>query len=213
MHGGAQVAQGVGDMNEQRYAAAGWLSIVGAILFSISFVVAIAQAIIAGAAFGYKGPVIGPSDVIGLIFSAIAIYALVMFRRLLNERYAFHGIDALITLSIIWTVTFQIGLLVLKVFTFVLGLEEVLWVRLANLAVVALFMLMVGIIDILIGVKLLQGKQELNDLISIFAYVSLASGILEASVLLSPLAVIFVPITFVLIGLILIKGDERAEFV
>ena len=62
MQSSAPVAQGVGNMKEQRYAAAGWLSIVGAVLFSISFVVGIGQAVIAGKAFGYHGPVIGPSE-------------------------------------------------------------------------------------------------------------------------------------------------------
>ncbi len=213
MQSGAQVAQGVGDTNERRYAMAGWMSIVGAVLFSISFVVGILQAVIAGKAFGYHGPVIGPSDVLGLMFSAIAVYALVMFRRLLNERFAFRGIDGLIALSIIWTITFQIGLLGLKMLTVILGVGEELWVGILNLAIVALFMLTIGIIDILMGVKLLQSKQELNELITVFAYISLASGILEASVLLSPLAVIFVPISFILVGLILLKGNERPEFV
>ena len=213
MRSGTQVAQGVGDMNEQRYAMAGWMSIVGAVLFSISFVVGILQAIIAGKAFGYHGPVIGPSDVLALMFSAIAVYALIMFRRLLNERYAFRGIDGLITFSIIWTIAFQLILLGIKILVMLSGLGEELWVGIINLGIVALFMLTIGIIDILIGVKLLQAKQELNELITILAYVSLVSGILEASVLLSPLAVVFVPISFILIGLILLKGNERAEFV
>jgi len=200
-------------MKEQRYAAAGWLSIVGAVLFSISFVVGIGQAVIAGKAFGYHGPVIGPSDLLGLVFSGIAIYALVMFRRLLNERFAFHGIDSLITLSIIWTIVFQVILLGMTTVLVVLGFGEELWVAILLMAFVAVFMLTIGVIDILMGIKLLQAKQELNDLIAVFAYVSLASGILEASILLSPLAVVFVPITFILLGLILLKGDERAEFV
>jgi hypothetical protein len=213
MHSEAQVAQGVGDMNEPRYSTAGWLSIVGAVLFSVSFVVGIVQAVIAGKAFGYSGPVIGPSDAIGIVFSVIGVYVLIMFRRLLNDRFAFHGIDALITFSIAWTILFQLGMLALKIYTVVFGLGEVLVVQLLNLGVVALFMLTIGIIDILMGVKLLQARQELSELIAVFAYVCLASGILEASILLSPLAVVFVPVTFILIGMILLKGDERAEFV
>ena len=48
-------------MPENRYAMAGWLSIVGAVLFVASFVVGIIEAVIAGKAFGYHGPVVGPA--------------------------------------------------------------------------------------------------------------------------------------------------------
>jgi len=200
-------------MSENRYALAGWLSIVGAALFVASFVVGIVQAVIAGKAFGYHGPVVGPADFLSVLFTCFAIYALVMFRRMLHERYDFHGIDTLISLAIAWSILFQAGALALGLFMIVLGIGEELIGIVLLVGFMSVAMISVGIIDILMSVKLLQAKAGFNDLIKVFAYVGIASGVLEVSVLLSPFALLLVPASFVILGMILIKSDQTADFV
>ena len=70
-----------------------------------------------------------------------------------------------------------------------------------------------GHLDIRIGVKPIQSSSPLGELIKIFAYLSLVAGILEATGFLSPLALLLVPISFILLGLILLKEREGADFV
>jgi len=200
-------------MSENRYALAGWLSITAAVLFVTSFVVGIMEAVIAGRAFGYHGPVIGPADFLTVLFTCFAVYALIMFRRLLHERYNFHGVDTLITLSIAWSIVFQICALFLGLLFMVLGIGESLPGLILLLGFMSIAMIAAGIIDILISVKLLQAKAGFSDLIKVYAYVCLVAGILAASVLLSPFALLIVPASFVILGMILIKGDETTDFV
>ena len=71
----------------------------------------------------------------------------------------------------------------------------------------------VGIIDLLIGVRLLQAKQGFSELMRVFAIISLIAGVLEMSVILSPLALILVPVVYILLGLILLREKEEAGFV
>ncbi len=73
-------------------------------------------------------------------------------------------------------------------------------------------MIAAGIIDILIAVKLLQIRQSVNELVRAFTYVTLASGLAEVSVVLSPIALFLVPVSCVILGLIFFKKEE-VEFV
>jgi len=82
-----------------------------------------------------------------------------------------------------------------------------------TLGTLGLFMLAAGVIDLLIGIRLLQAKQQFSELIRVFAVLTLLSGIFEVSILLSPLALLLIPVHFVLLGLILLREREEAEFV
>jgi len=200
-------------MPENRYSLAGGLAIAQAVLFPLAFGISIVQGIIGKAAFRYHGPVIGPSDLLFIIFTGIGVYVLLMFRKLLNERYNYHGIDTLIIISIWWSILFQISSLGLKAYAILLGLEPRLSVALVYLAYITVAMLTIGVVDILIAVRLLKIKDKLNDLLRAFAYITMIAGILEASVVLSPLALILIPVTCVILGMIFLREKEEAEFV
>jgi hypothetical protein len=74
-------------------------------------------------------------------------------------------------------------------------------------------MIGVGVIDILIAVKLLRVKERFTELIRVYAYITMIAGILEVSVLLSPLALILVPVSSILVGMIFLRDQEGVEFV
>ena len=80
-------------MGENRYALAGWLSIVQAILYPMAIGISIVQGVIGARAFRYAGPTLGPSDLMMLLFTLILIYTLTQFRHLLNERYSFRAVS------------------------------------------------------------------------------------------------------------------------
>lgn len=199
-------------MNENRYSLAGWLAITQAILFPLSFVIGIVQAIVGARAFGIQGPVPGPADLIGVIMTIIGVYVLVMFRRLLQERFDFHEIDMLITVAIWWLVVFQIGGLGLKLLLFAMPYEPILQAVL-SVSFFAIAMVTIGVIDILVAVRLLKIKEQMSDSLLAYVYLTMAAGIAEVSVVLSFLSLIIFPVASVILGIVFFKEKEQAEFV
>ena len=199
-------------MDENRYALAGWIAITQAVIFPLAFVMSIAQGIIGISAFGYRGPTFGPSDLLFITFTAMGVYTLTMFRRLLNERYNFHDIDTLIIVAIWWGILFQLSSLALRGWIVVLWPVPETILTVVYLTFMAVAMLVAGIVDILIAVKLLKAKETLSDLLKALAYVTMAAGLLEVTVVLSPISLILVPVSCVILGLIFLRKEE-VEFV
>ncbi|MGB2770553.1 MAG: hypothetical protein WBC88_12575 [Candidatus Zixiibacteriota bacterium] len=199
-------------MDENRYQLAGWLAITQAILFPLAFVISIAQGVIGIAAFGYRGPVFGPSDLLFIIFTGISVYTLTMFRKLLNERYNYHDIDTLIILAICWGIVYQISSLALRIWVVMIWPVSETALTVVYLVFFAVSMITAGIIDILIAVKLFQIRQSVNKLVRAFTYITLVSGLAEVSVVLAPIALFLVPVSCVILGLIFFRKEE-VEFV
>jgi hypothetical protein len=200
-------------MEENRYIVAGWLAIVQAVLFPLGFVVGIVQTGIGARALDIRGPIIGPSELIFIAFTAIGVYTLLMFRRLLNERYENHDLDLLIIISIWWAVTFQVISIGLKVATIIYWpVDEIAFV-LVYIVFMTAAMVSIGIVDIMIAVRLLKVKEAFNDAIRVFAYVTMAAGICEITVFLTPLALLLVPVTCVILAIIFLHDKQQVEFV
>lgn len=195
-----------------RYLLAGWMSIIAAVLFPLQFIVGIVQGIIGARAFHIKGPIVGPADFLGLISTALAVYVIIMFRQLLHERFRYHGVDLLITISIWWLIGFQILGLMLKTMLLLTNLPELMQIVMM-LGLFSVAMVTVGIVDIMIAVRLLKLREQMSDLLAAYVYLTLAAGILEVTILLSPLALILLPITSIILGVVFLREKEEAEFV
>ncbi|MCB2230794.1 hypothetical protein KQH82_08775 [bacterium] len=199
-------------MAESDYRLAGWLAVVQAVLFPLMFVVGIAEAGLASSLFDIKRPFLGPSDLIGVAFTGVAVYTLLMFRRLLHERYNYHDLDILIVISVWWAIMFQaIGLGIGAIAMVYWPIDRTL-LLIVYLVVLASAMVTIGIVDIMIAVKLLKEKEIFSEFIRGFAYVTLVAGILEVSVFLSPLSLILVPVGAIILALIFLR-DKQVEFV
>jgi len=135
-----------------------------------------------------------------------------MFRRFLNERHNYHGVDTLILLAICWGIVFQISSLALRIWVITIWPVSETALNIVYLTFFAVSMIVAGIIDILIAVKLLQIRQSVNELVRAFTYITLASGLAEVSVVLAPIALFLVPVSCVILGLIFFKKEE-VEFV
>jgi hypothetical protein len=200
-------------MSENRYNLAGWLSICMAILFPLAFVIGIIQGIIGASVFKYTGPNFGPSDLLFMIFTAMGIYVLIMFRRLLHEHYEFHELDILITIAIIWAILFQVGSLAIKLIIFLAWPMSETAIIAIQLSFMSLAMIAAGVIDIVFAVKLFKILDVVNNMIKTLAYIAMISGILEVTVILSPLALFLIPISSVIYAMIFFKAKEEVEFV
>ena len=198
-------------MNQNRYSLAGWVAIAQAIVFPLGFFMAIAQGLIGAAVLGYHGPTFGPGDLLFMLFTAMWAYTLWMFRVYLNERYDYHDLDFLITAAICVTVLLQMLSFGLRGIAF--GLAPIAGTVFIVLYLIfaAFAMITAGILDILIAVKLLQIRQGANDLLKAFAYITMAVGVLEVTVILSPLAFVLVPVYCVLLGMIFLGKQEEVQ--
>lgn len=200
-------------MEENKYKLAGWLAVAQAVLFPVAIVLAIIEAVAAAEFLGIKRPFVGPADLLLVIFTAIGIYTLLRFRSLLHERYQYHDLDLLIIISIWWAIMFQIFGLALGVITSIMWpVDKVLFA-----VIYAVFMtgamVAIGIVDILIAIKLLRVKENFSEYIRGFAYVTMAAGICEVTVFLSPLSLVLIPISAIVLALIFFRDQHEVEFV
>lgn len=200
------------EMSDKRYVPAGWAAIAMAVLFPAGFVIGIIQGIIGKAMFDYQGPTLGPSDLIFLIFTVLGVYTLLMLRNLLNERYDFHKVDLLIVVAVWWNVLFQVSLLALKTIYFLIVPSPLIHTVL-TISFMSIAMVTGGIIDILLAIRLLEIRDAMSDLLKVYVYMVLVSGILQVSVVLSILAMFLVPISCVILAVVFFRDSEHAEFV
>jgi hypothetical protein len=200
-------------MGANKYAAAGWLAIVQAVLFPLSFVVGIIEAGIAQGIFDVSRPFFGPSDFMMIVFTIISVYALLMFKQLLNERYEYHDLDLLIYISIWWVIVFQVVGLGLGLLASVYWPVDRILLVVVYLIFMTAAMVSIGIVDILIAVKLLKVKEQFSEYIRAFAYISMAAGILEVTILLSPLSLLLVPVTWIILALIFFRDRQEVQYV
>jgi hypothetical protein len=200
-------------MNENSYTLAGWLAIANAVLLPLTIVVDIVQGLLGAALFDYTGPMFGPADLLYIAYIGFTVYTLIKLRQLLNERFGFHEIDGLITLAVVWNILIPATLLLLVLILLVLGAASRELAVIAMLSHFAVSMLMAGVINILIGVKLMKLRDSMSEMLKVFTFLTLAAGIAMVSLILSPLALLITPIWCLLLGLIFLREREAVEFV
>ena len=200
-------------MEPNKYAFAGWLAIVQAIIFPVSIILGIIERGIATGLFDFDRPFFGPSDILVLIFTIIAIYTLLKFKSLLNEHYQYHDLDLLILISIWWAVVFEVVGLGLGFMAIALWPVDKVVFAVVYLVFFAGAMVTIGIVDILIAVKLLKIKENFSEYIRLFAYITMAAGICEVSVLLSPVSLLLIPVLGIILALIFFRDNQGIEYV
>ncbi len=201
------------EMSDNRFQTAGWLAIVSAILFPLGIIIKIGQGLLGFSKFRFNAPTFGPGEIVFLVYLVFIVYVLLMFRKLLNERYNLHDLDALILISIWWGIIFQAGPYILWGLLALMSPVSEAAIGITYFLFMAVAMITIGVVDILIAVKLLKIKEILNDLLKAFAIISLAAGICELTVILSPISWILVPVSCIIIGMMLLRENEGLEFV
>lgn len=200
-------------MEENKYKLAGWLAIAQAVMFPIAIVIGIVEAVVAGGLMGVRRPFIGPSDLLMVIFTAVAVYTLLMFRKLLHERYNYHELDLLIIISIWWAIVFQVIGLGLNVLAMIFWPVNTILIAVVFLVFMTAAMVTIGIVDIMIASKLLQIKESLGEYVRGFAYVTMIAGICEVSVLFALFSLILIPVSAAILALIFFRDRQEVEFV
>jgi len=200
-------------MEENKYSFVGWIAIVQAVLFPASIGMSIIEEGVARGFLNFDRPFFGPSDLLMLIFTGMAVYTLLMFKRLLNEHYAYHDLDLLILISIWWAIMFEVVGLGLGYLAIVFWPVDETLLAVVFLVFMAAAMVTIGIVDILIAAKLLKVRENFSEYVRAFAYVTMAAGICEVTVFLSPLALLLVPVTCIVLALIFFKDRHEVDYV
>ncbi len=190
-------------MDHKKYSTAGWLSIANAVLTVPTI------------ALGFLLDYLARSSPVGnilqialsILFCALAVYILYVFKNLLNVRYQFHIANniilVLIWINIIFTIT---------------GLPKYLMpgvgtVKLTSEIIGAVLFYLLGIITIIFGVKLLKLKDDLFGLLKPFAYINIVSGVCIISILLLPIGLLCAVTAYIIQGIIFLRAAEDVEFV
>ena len=172
-----------------------------------------AAGVIGAAAFEYRGPIFSPADLLFLAVTGMSVYTLMKFKELLNERYNFHALDVWLPVAIWLGVAFQIGSIAMRVFMISVWPVSVTAYTIANVGFMVLFMVTAGIIDIVIAVILLKAKGMFSGRIDVYAYILLASGIMELTVILVPIVgFLLYPVSQVILAMIFFDKED-VEFV
>ena len=198
---------------EDRFTAAAWASIVAAVVFPLAFIVeGIQQAAfeVGALEFDYG---IGPADFLFLGYAGLSIYVLLEFKRLMFEQYSFRRISTIIGIAVAWLIVFFGGSFLL---------ESTLPLRMTHgdigppLVLTIFWIICIavsGIIDIVLGIILIQNRRQFTTPVRVFAWTSLIMGICEATVILSFFALILVPISLIVLAFVFFQRPEEVEFV
>jgi uncharacterized membrane protein (DUF485 family) len=200
-------------MTHNRYAAAGWASILSAAgtlaMLGLSLMFDLAKIVETKGEFS---PAMWTLSQIVLVVSIdavawiLGVYALVRFRDLVRERYDFHAIDHLI-----WVVI-GAGLLVAVVSHGQRILADpTLGHAVVGVATLVILGILNGVIGIVFATRLLRINGNLNGYKKPLAYIYLAGSICFLLVVPILVGIVLLSAWSVLLGLTFFKGEELEE--
>jgi len=190
-------------MNNNNYKISGWLALANAVI--------LLPAIGLGIFLDYAARTFTGANLIqvllSILFCSLGVYILWSFRHLLNFRYRFNLIDRLIT-ALIWI---NIIITVLGLYKYFIPESKVLQL-IFGITVMALFYGM-GVINIVLGVRLLKLNDDMFSLKKPFAYANIISGVCILSIILIPFGLLAAIVVYILQGIIFLRAAEDVEFV
>lgn len=177
---------------------AGWLAVVSAVITFPGIILSI----ISGMVQVKSASLLYLEAIFNTGTTALTVFIFIMLKRLLNEKAKFHDVDKYITF-LIWV---TIILTVIEVLT--LPFSEIQGI--IGLGVIVLI-IPLGIIYIVFGIKLLNCEDNLFGYLKPFSYLSIATGIMMAVVILIPLGMITSIISDIVLALIFFKAVKNIQ--
>ena len=187
--------------NSTSYSLAGWLAIISAVLL----IPEIGLAVLVGYASPDLQVLVNPLHAINLL---VGIYILYRFRTMLNDRFAFHKADTAI-MVLIWTHVVFVVLGLVDLSAGAIGLTDQ-FVSALSVATLVLFVPFC-LITIALGVTVLKLQDDLFGLLRPYAYTTMASGALGATIILSPLGLLAAVVALVMLGMIFLRAQRESE--
>lgn len=170
---------------------AGWLAMASAVLSLPMFLFSLQNQ-------GNTAPLFKIVDaVMQVAGTALFVMLTLLLRRFLGRRFNFHDADRIIDLMII---TNLIVAVISLVTTFLPSLQQ------AAAQVILIVVLVMGILQLRFGYVLLALPDDLGGLRRPYAYLTMATGICLASIILVPVAVVLSAVADVMLGTIFLQA-------
>ena len=198
-------------MMKKSYTIAGWLSIALAVFLPLLFAFGLAETFVGKHMMGIVDPGLSLEDLSTVLIAAVLIFVLLMLRKLLNNRYGYSMADRPITASIVWYIVFTIASFGMTFFADTTFPAPDMRSIIALIIFWIISMTSAGVIEIFLGLRLLQIKERKNELIRVFAYVTLVMGVLELTVILSPLALVLMPVWCVTAAMVFFREKDEEQ--
>ncbi len=190
-------------MKSRSYFLAGWLAILLAvILFPTVAGGVLIDLFVSESVLGKMLNI-----VLSFLTGGLGVYLLWMFKKLLNSRFEFFEADRVLVI-LIW---FHIFFLYIGLSDFVVISNHVL--RIISIIFGAMVFIAFGILNILLGVKILKSKDDLFGLQKPYAYLQITAGVLLLSVLLSPIGLLAATAAYIVQGILFLRAAEDLQFV
>jgi hypothetical protein len=159
---------------------------------------------------------LGFSDILFACILLLTIYIYLNLKNILNEQLNFHHIDMLIWIYIIFSILWM-STLTLDIASIVLA-ENFVTQNESSFSNIALLtsvgaIIILGIIDLLIGILLLAKSTELPALLKVFAIMSVIQGVIGITVVFAVTLIFIFPITLIILAMFFLRKPESLEIV
>ena len=159
---------------------------------------------------------LGFPDILFASILLLTIYIYLNLKNILNEQLNFNHIDFLVlimvAINILWmsTLFLDVAITVLPENIVTQNKDTFLNIGL-SMSIGAIVIL--GIIDLLIGILLLTKSTELPTLLKIFAIMSVIQGVLGITVVFAATLIFIFPITMIILAMFFLRKPESLELV
>ena len=159
---------------------------------------------------------IGFNDFLFALIVLLNIYVYLSLKNILNEQLNFNHINLLvmilITINAIWLSTLFLDLSSAVLPDTLIAQNKGIFLNIYVVIGIGAI-IVIGLVDLLIGVLLLMKLKEAPTLLKIFAVTSLIQGIAGMIIFLAGILIFVVPITLVILAMFFLRKPESIEIV
>ena len=159
---------------------------------------------------------LGFPDILFASILLLTIYIYLNLKNILNEQLNFNHIDLLVwiyaAINIFWMSTLFLDIASAVLPENIVTQNEGTFLNIGlSMSIGAIVIL--GIIDLLIGILLLTKSTELPSLLKIFAIMSVIQGVLGITVVFAATLIFIFPITMIILAMFFLRKPESLEIV
>ena len=159
---------------------------------------------------------LGFSDILFASILLLTIYIYLNLKNILNEQLNFNHIDLLVlimvAINILWMSTLFLDIASTVLPDNIVTQNQDAFFKI-NLSVSIGAIVILGIIDLLIGILLLAKSTELPTLLKMFAIMSVIQGVLGITVVFAATLIFIFPITLIILAMFFLRKPESLEIV
>ena len=159
---------------------------------------------------------LGFSDILFASILLLTIYIYLNLKNILNEQLNFNHINLLVlimvAINILWMSTLFLDIASAVLPENIVTQNKDAFLKI-NLSVSIGAIVILGIIDLLIGILLLAKSTELPTLLKIFAIMSVIQGVLGITVVFAATLIFIFPITMIILAMFFLRKPESLELV